>query len=242
MVGALLALTASTALAQGISLSWNLCTAGGGVANRASTCLVTTGANTMISSFYSPVSITALESMEGYVDYQSGVGISCWWDLRASNAPRAASLSVLLAAPGDINGDPTWACASNYWFDKGGLVGGGGSMSVIGNGNGRISCVAGVPQGSGSLPAAGEQAAFGIRFNNANAPVANGCLGCLSPACFTLNRVTLYNAGSPIGVELNTAVTRNSVTWQGGAIGGPGCPAATPTQNKTWGSVKALYR
>jgi hypothetical protein len=32
------------------------------------------------------------------------------------------------------------------------------------------------------------------------------------------------------------------VTWQGGAIGNGGCPAATPTQNRTWGALKALYR
>jgi hypothetical protein len=37
-------------------------------------------------------------------------------------------------------------------------------------------------------------------------------------------------------------LTGNFATWQGGAIGGAGCPAATPTQNKTWGQVKSIYR
>jgi hypothetical protein len=241
MVGALLTLTSGLAMAAGIDLSWNLCTGGGGVLNRASTCLATTGANTMVASFTAPGSITQLESMEGYVDYQSSIGISCWWDLRTTNAPRSASLAVLLADPGDANSNPIWGCVGNYWRDKGGAVSGGGSMSVIPNGNGRISCVTGIASGLGTAPNSGEEVGYGIRFNNANAPTANGCLGCLAPACFTLNRIVLYS-GASAGVELNTAVVRNSITWQGGAIGGAGCPAATPTQSKTWGSVKALYR
>jgi hypothetical protein len=241
MVGALLALTASTALAQGITLRWNHCLAGtNDLANKNSTCLVTTGVNRMIVSYQAPGSITNLDGMDAYIDYQTSAGITCWWNFQGTNPPRAVSLSVAFKDPLDANGDPTWFCPNRYWATKANVFGVGG-MALLGNGNARISMGQSVPTGTGTAPAAGEQEGFGVTFDNANAPVANGCVGCLNPACFTLNRVTLFDTGEP-GLELNTAITSNSVTWQNGAIGGPGCPAATPTQNKTWGSVKALYR
>jgi hypothetical protein len=50
----------------------------------------------------------------------------------------------------------------------------------------------------------------------------------------------------PAGVgdyTISNTLNRNWVQWQGGAVNVTGgCPAATPTQNRTWGSVKSLYR
>jgi hypothetical protein len=43
-------------------------------------------------------------------------------------------------------------------------------------------------------------------------------------------------------VRITAPLTSNFVTWQGGAIGGAGCPGATPAQNRTWGQVKSIYR
>jgi hypothetical protein len=73
------------------------------------------------------------------------------------------------------------------------------------------------------------------------------CAGCEVPACLVLNQVNaLQTAGQvPPSQDQNimtAAATRQHITWQGGAVGGSGCPAATPTKNKTWGSVKSLYR
>ena len=59
------------------------------------------------------------------------------------------------------------------------------------------------------------------------------------------NRVMHMQHGQPLGFgdfQLTNAAGGNFyVTWQGGGVFG-GCPAATPTRNTTWGSVKALYR
>ncbi len=50
-------------------------------------------------------------------------------------------------------------------------------------------------------------------------------------------------AGSPGGSPIvNSPLTSNYVTWQGGAIGGADCPGATPTLIRTWGAIKSLYR
>jgi hypothetical protein len=73
------------------------------------------------------------------------------------------------------------------------------------------------------------------------------CAGCAVPACLVLNQINvLQTAGqTPPSQDQNVltaAATRQYITWQGGAVGGAGCPAETPTKNKTWGSVKSLYR
>ena len=68
--------------------------------------------------------------------------------------------------------------------------------------------------------------------------------GCLDPVCIVLNEIKLTQpAGTPGGSPVVTnPLTENFVTWQGGAVGGAGCPGATPAVNRTWGSVKAIYR
>jgi len=68
------------------------------------------------------------------------------------------------------------------------------------------------------------------------------CDGCLVPGCLVLNSIELYQvAGSPPTdiYAITTVDQRNWITWQGGD---PSCAFQTPTKNRTWGSVKSLYR
>jgi len=71
------------------------------------------------------------------------------------------------------------------------------------------------------------------------------CAGCLLPACIVFNSLEInQSAGSPGGdiIILTGADVRNFITWQGGAVGGNGCPLEVPVRNVTWGSIKAIYR
>lgn len=72
------------------------------------------------------------------------------------------------------------------------------------------------------------------------------CAGCLDPACIVFNEVELdvpVAQQPPDGKNIiNTADQRQYITWQGGAIGGAGCPLSTPTRRTSWGQVKSLYR
>jgi len=71
------------------------------------------------------------------------------------------------------------------------------------------------------------------------------CAGCLLPACIVFNSLEInQSAGSPGGdiVILTTPATRAFITWQGGAVGGNGCPVEVPVRNVTWGRVKSIYR
>ena len=63
------------------------------------------------------------------------------------------------------------------------------------------------------------------------------CAGCDQPACLVLNEVQYFSTQEVRYVT--TPDLRNWITFQGGA---PNCPGATPTNNTTWGKVKALYR
>jgi len=84
--------------------------------------------------------------------------------------------------------------------------------------------------------------AFRLNINNSSTTT---CEGCLDPVCIvfnSLNMTTNNNANNTKIVDPADGIASNSATWQGGAVGGNGCPAATPTKNATWGSVKALYR
>jgi hypothetical protein len=68
------------------------------------------------------------------------------------------------------------------------------------------------------------------------------CAGCQVPACLVLNSIELFQVAGSAPVDQYTMSNpniRNWITWQGGD---PSCVAATPAKNKTWGSVKSLYR
>jgi hypothetical protein len=67
------------------------------------------------------------------------------------------------------------------------------------------------------------------------------CSGCSLPACIVLNEC---KAQQPAGVGDFTVINEGPgltrwVTWNGSPTN---CPAGTPTQSRTWGAVKNLYR
>jgi len=71
------------------------------------------------------------------------------------------------------------------------------------------------------------------------------CAGCAQAACLVVSEVGVYQVvGTPPqdAFILNAAATRNFISWQGGDIGGHGCPAALPVRRATWGSIKSMYR
>jgi len=80
---------------------------------------------------------------------------------------------------------------------------------------------------------------------SAPAPADLPCAGCGLPACIVLNQVELLQeVGSPGGdiIVLKFPIDHGFVTWQGGDIGGQGCPLSLPVKRATWGAIKAIYR
>jgi len=68
------------------------------------------------------------------------------------------------------------------------------------------------------------------------------CAGCADPACLVLNNITVSGFITTEVESISATDVRNFTTYNGGAVGGAGCPAATPSHNSTWGQVKSLYR
>jgi hypothetical protein len=98
------------------------------------------------------------------------------------------------------------------------------------------------------LSAGVEYFSFNLIVNNVKTVGTGSCAGCSVPVCIVLNSINVVAGPFTDNRLLTTpaAPGSNYVTWQGGGlpvVGGiSGCPAATPVQRSTWGSVKSLYR
>jgi len=240
LCGALLALTATVASAAGVNFAWNNCYGEGtGVQNKNFACTVNTGTNSAVGSFVAPAGVTALSGNECTIDLQSaGATLPAWWQFKAIGTCRQNSLSVNFVANA-----ANAVCVDEF---SGAGAGGIGDYKIGFGGNpARARIVMAIATASPApVDADVEYFAFNLLINNAKTVGAGACAGCTVPVCLVLNSIKLTQ---PIGVGdfvLSQAANpaSNYITWQGGAIGGSGCPAATPAKNATWGTVKSLYR
>lgn len=106
----------------------------------------------------------------------------------------------------------------------------------------RLVLIIAAPTSQVPFEAGVEYYAFRLLLSQENSVGAGACGGCDAPVCIVMNQLTI---GQPAGMGdyvLQSAADRNYVTWQGGDIGGAGCPIATPARNRTWGAIKSLYR
>ena len=99
MTGALIALTAGLAAAQGVvNLSWNDCGTFG-VQDRSFACNTNTGAGTMYGSFTSFVALDSLNGNEATIEYQTASPtMSPWWQIKTPTDNSAACLPHRLVA------------------------------------------------------------------------------------------------------------------------------------------------
>lgn len=75
------------------------------------------------------------------------------------------------------------------------------------------------------------------------ADVVNACAGCAAPACIMLESIEVFGFGPGEDYMITSQDIRQWVAWQGGSIGGAGCPPMVdPIRRGSWGSIKSLYR
>jgi hypothetical protein len=244
MTGVLLAMTASIASA-GISLSWNDCAVEAAVVNKNFACN-TNGANhDMFIALDPPPSVTATNGHNSFIDLQSASPtLPAWWDLKNTGSCRATSLlgsgDFSTAAPSGGFG----ACQDPWQ--------GVGSGSIPGynlnfGGPNRVRMVTGISvSGFSSAMNQGTQYySMKVRINSAKTVGTGACAGCDVPVCLVLNLVRIAQLPGTPGGDIDVVdphTTGNWVTWQGGDVGGIGCPGVVPVKNTTWGKVKSLYR
>ncbi len=232
---ALLALSASIASAAGLNLSWTAC-GSAGLANKTFACNVNTGAaETMVASYVAPAGSQGITGMEAVIDLQSSTAtLPAWWQFKNVGTCRQTALSALPAGA---------ACDGDYWAGQasGGITAYITPYAAAAN-RARLLIIYAVPSTlAAPIDADVEYFAFTASVSHAKTVGAGSCAGCADPVCIVLNEIKLTQAVGVGDFRIQNAAARNFVTWQGGVVSG-GCPAVVPTQNRTWGAVKSLYR
>jgi hypothetical protein len=236
----LLAVTASVASAGGINLLWNDCGSlggGAGVMNRSFACNSNNGNNDLYVSFEPDVNIN-VSNADLTIDLQSaGTVLPAWWQFKSPGTCRQASLSTRVD-PGTCF--DLWEQQANFSIAAYFTVA--NAPQIIPSPNrARILGSVGTGFFVSTVRPGTEYFCFQVRINNQKTVGTGSCAGCQEPVCLVLNelRLSTYDSGDFL---LYAPLDSNFATWQGGAIGGPGCPGSTPTLNRTWGRVKTLYR
>jgi len=251
LTSALLVLTAAAASAQ-VNLAWRNCiTQAAAVANEDYLCDGSRNGfpHKGVASFVSPANLGQFVGIQAVVDIKTNnATLPDWWRVGTGDC-RDGNFSFPVALTG-IGTGSTGVC-QNPWL--GGSTGGGFAFYFENKGDNPVTPTPWPGYGRIKLAMArdtekallqGQQYIAGA-FNLDTFGDDGSCPGCLDPACLVLNAIELYQtSGAPPQdiYILSAPATRQWITWQGGAVGGSGCPGETPTQNKSWGSVKSLYR
>lgn len=241
LIGPLVVTLPRSSRADGINLYWNDCASGlRARTNRVFACDTNIADHFLVASYVYVSDNQNLGRIELFIDIQSAAPVlPPWWGLARTGACRSSALAAIspsnfgtcLDAWGGANAAPEY----NYLTTA-------NSPTMPPN---RARIYSGSSTDHATIvPLYYEEAVAGLfRIKSIRTVGTGACGGCLDPVCLVLNSITLscfWDDCPPI--TLTSPLTSNYVTWQGGAIGGPGCPGATPTLNRTWGQLKTLYR
>jgi len=234
---------ASLAHAGGVNFSWDHCWRDGGVLNRNFACGVNTGSDLMFGSFVLTQTMPALKGLQATVDIQStSTSLPNWWQFYNAGSCRQTALGASF----DFRGYPGSACADPF----AGQAGGGITAYLT------VGTTPPVPGGqanaarlilAATLPAT-RTATAGVEYNGFIASLSHAkttgigsCSGCAVPVSVVLTEIRVDDddsAGNAWSEYLDSPLQNVCLTWQGAT----GVCGPTPVDNRTWGTIKALYR
>ena len=237
IAGALLVFGAYAASAEGINLSWDDCGTTGTL-NKTFACNTNTGLNTAIASFDPPPGIDQLTTITAQVDINTALALPEWWKHGGTFCRGTNGLGVSF----DFSTGPFGPCIDLY----AGTMSGTFDYNVgFGNPNrARLRLLGSAALENAAVVTPGtEYYAFKLNLLRSKTTGTGSCAGCTESACIVLNEIRMVE---PEGVGSDPTIynprDRSFVTWQSPASGPPGCPLSTPTQSRTWGQMKSLYR
>jgi hypothetical protein len=242
--GALLALTASMALAGSVNFAWTGCPADGGSSSRTFACNTNTGNHVAVGSFTPSSSMGDFVGVEVVIDLQAtSASLPAWWSFfnvgscRGSAISATFDFSVLAGGCADPFGSPGQGGLAAYCVTGANCVDAPEDLNRA-----RIKAAGAVAE---PVAIDGGIEYYGVRLavTNAKTVGTGACAGCTDGVCLVLN--SIKSAGLSGASELNTSDAPGSnahITWQNGSSIPGGCPGSVPTQTKTWGQVKSLYR
>jgi len=226
-----------------VELAWDQCKLAGGASDVAFPCGSADGSPkaVLMGSFVSPAAQPTLIAMDGEVDIQvSSAALPSFWDFASDVNPGACN-------PGAVFGDerPGGTTCAGVSTVCGTFPAGGQCNLAAGFlttaldpsiGPNRSKLRFSIFRTTTTNAAAGTNYfVFHLDFYADLASESGGpCLGCADQAAFVWNNLVLKD---PAGADVSVA-TPDCATWNGGTS----ICAATPTQSKTWGALKSLYR
>ena len=229
----------SIAATGGLNLYWDGCS-DGGLNNKVFACNTNSPtAFMMYASLILPHDMPLFAATTAVIDIRlSGAAIPAWWQT-LTNQCSANRITVSYDAVGfATNCLDIWQGALNLSVlqVQQGLTGPSHGPNTL-----RLNSGAAVPAGSELNNAAdgSELVVCRVSISRAKTVGTGSCAGCDVGACIVLNECYAQQAPGFGDYHITTPAVSNFVTWQSGA---PSCPAATPTQSRTWGAVKGLYR
>jgi hypothetical protein len=237
-----------------IDLAWNACPAQGGTADVVLDCANASGLAALYGVVSTPVAIVGFVNMDCVIDLQvdlpnsltafhnfqdpvvNPAGCNDGWifgDERGPAATCAASTLLWGATPPNVGGSQGTAAAGykpNPSASRGRFV-----TTTFRSSTAPINLVANTLY-------------FGFHLDlyTLQATEAGGaCDGCTVPMRIAFNEASLGSLSSVNGVEAAPVVVTQPGAFgiESSSFGGGSIPAgATPTQNRSWGALKSLYR
>jgi hypothetical protein len=241
--GVLLAFSASMALAGGVNFYWSSvggCFADGGtLTNKTFACNSNTlGGATMVGTYSTTNDIPDFVGIEVVIDLQSNsASLPAWWQFFNAGACRQSALS----ASSDFTTAPQ-GCFDVFAGQSAGGISAyqtSTTFPAVPNGlpNAARLKMAFAVANSVDEPPATETYGFKGTISGVKTVGTGNCAGCATSVTIVLNEIKA--AGLAGYAEHETAPMSNDcLSWQGSGV-----PCnATPVQNRTWGSIKSLYR
>lgn len=235
----LLSTTTPSAHAQvSVNLGWDAC-GPARVSAKSFACDVNTGMDVLWISFSPPSGITSLVAIYSRFELQSPDLLPPpWWQFDSGQC-RFGGLVLVTATPG-----PPSTCASPWSVEQ---VGGIGfpHLSHPPNRTPVVAVTAVEEAYVSALTPGVEYHHVGIGVRHTKTTGAGACAGCNVGMCIKLESVELDQddgAGDPTSYRIQAPLTSPYAQWQPNGDPPPTCLASNPTQNRTWGSIKSLYR
>lgn len=238
--GVLLAFSASAALAGGVNFFWGGCSADPTTTNKSFACNsnTLTGA-IMVGSYATTNDIPDFVGIEVVIDLQaSSASLPAWWQFFNAGACRQTALAV----SADFTGGP-FGCLDEFAGQAGGGISAyqtSTTFPAVPNGlpNAARLKIAFATANPADEPPATETYGFKATISGAKTVGTGNCAGCTTPVTIVLNEIKAAGLAGYAEHE-TTPMANDCNTWQG--TGSVPCNA-TPVQNKTWGSIKSMYR
>jgi hypothetical protein len=245
IAGALLALTASMASAQGLGLAWDDCRGTGGTSLHSLACTSNTANNNnFIASLLVPApGLPTVNSATTYVDiFFQSAGVPAWWMMGA--VPPNCRLGNNLLSNG---ANSSSASCLDQWNIHTNPPSGGSSYiapSADGPNHALLRTLVAIDAlEPGSAPAGAELYLATTQIKSGATVGTPSCAGCQTPACLTLYQVDVTQSNDPpmtlFGQKSPPGGGPNTIAWQTASA----CDNdPTPTNHSTWGKIKAIYR